>query len=196
MQGKPPPDQAAQGPQKSTGGMPPRAPEPSAPDGGLRGIAPPAGASGKPKGRGGSGAQLRDVRWGMIFSLGWKLLGFFKLLVIGYALMTLTMNVVTMGTSQIIGEITNSLQSMTKANKAPSADQSNAQAAENTTRPAVTPAPPANTNAAPNAKTQKPLKERSGLAMVLLWSGAALLAMVIRLPMKALSTKLDGMLSN
>lgn len=158
-------------------------------------MAPPSGADAKPKGRGGSGAQLRDVRWAMIFKLGWQLMNFFKVLVIGYALMTLVMNVVTMGTSQIIGEITNTLQAL---DKSPPANKSNAPGTQNTT-PAATPAPtPDSQNAGPNAQTrqQQPAKERSPLAMVLLWSGAALVAMVIRLPMKAISTRLDAALSN
>jgi ATP-binding cassette, subfamily B, bacterial len=215
MQGKPPPGytgqgpQAGQGPQGGQGPQAGRGPQQATPPGqtpqpfqqpsdasALRGMAPPAGADGKPKGRGGAGAQLRDVRWGMIFGLGWKLMNAFKVLVIGYALMTLVMNVVTMGTSQIIGEITNTLQGLDKTR--PAATQS-AAAAQNPAPAATTPAAPAtNADTDPNAQTRPkaPPKERSGPAMVLLWSGAALLAMLIRLPMKALSTKLDAALSN
>src|SRR5256714_10829903 len=110
MQGKPPPNQAAQGPQSSPSGMTPpsaQGPQATGPSGGLMGIAPPEGADGKRKGRGGAGSQLSDVRWGMIFKLGWKLLGFFKLLTIGYCVMMLVQNCVTLGTSQLMGEVTN-----------------------------------------------------------------------------------------
>ena len=162
-------------------------------------MAPAAGATVKPKGRGGSGAQLRDVHWGMIFTLGWKLMSFFKVLVIGYAVMTLVMNVVTMGTSQIIGEVTNAISRFAPREDGSAADKQSAPPAANTAPAAASPAATStNANAGPNAQTQQqgPAKERTPLAMVLLWSGAALLAMVIRLPMKGLSTKLDVALSN
>src|ERR1044072_8648970 len=106
MQGKPPPGQGAGPPQSSEPGGGPRPTPPLQPagieaePGGMRGIAPPAGDLAKPRGRGGTGSQLSDVRWGMIFKMGWQLMGFFKVLVIGYALMMLIQNCVTMGTSQ------------------------------------------------------------------------------------------------
>ncbi|MFL6590363.1 MAG: hypothetical protein ACJ8M4_09345, partial [Chthoniobacterales bacterium] len=88
-----------------------QAPQAPGAPGGLMGKAPPAGAEGKGKGRGGSGSQLSDVRWGMIFKLGWKLLGFFKALTIGYCVMMLVQNCVTLGTSQLMGEVTNAIRS-------------------------------------------------------------------------------------
>ena len=139
MQGKPPPNQAAQGPQSSPGTAPPP-PHTTLPPGidaepaGLRGIAPPAGADMKPRGRGGAGAQLSDVRWGMIFKTGWRLMSFFKVLVIGYAVVTLLQNVVTLGSQQLVGEVTNAIRST--AGGAPAA-------AESTTAsqvPAISPA--------------------------------------------------------
>jgi ATP-binding cassette subfamily B protein len=57
--------------------------------------------------------------------------------------------------------------------------------------PTVTAAPPAT---APNASASAP--QRSPLALVVLWSAAALVAMIVRLPMKAVATKLDMALSN
>src|SRR5881394_1002717 len=102
MQGKPPPNQAASGPGSSPGMTPQPAlgvlpPTVDGEPAGLRGIAPPAGADKKPRGRGGAGAQLSDVSWGMIFKTGWRLMSFFKVLVIGYAVVTLLQNVVTLG---------------------------------------------------------------------------------------------------
>src|SRR3954466_918616 len=114
MQGKPPPSQAASGPQSSPSGTTPptaQGPQATGPSGGLMGMAPPAGADGKRRGRGGEGARLSDVRWGMIFKLGWKLLSYFKFLAVGYCLMMLVQNCVNLGTSQLLGEVTKALTS-------------------------------------------------------------------------------------
>lgn len=124
----------------------------------------------------------------MIFKLGWQLMGFFKALVIAYAVMMLIQNCVTMGTSQVMGEVTNAMSRFSQTNKAPGPK------AESTETAAVTPAPPA---PAPDAAAKGPQpKQRSPLALVVLWSAAALLAMVVRLPMKAVATKLDMALSS
>src|SRR2546423_3316835 len=150
MQGKPPPSQAATGPQSSPPGtapQPSQGPQPAGPSGGWMGIAPPAGADSKRRGRGGEGARLSDVRWGMIFKLGWKLLSYFKFLAIGYCLMMLVQNCVNLGSSQLLGEVTKALNSAVRGN-GPAADTT---AAANTTTiapanpnaPANTPAPPA-----------------------------------------------------
>ena len=80
--------------------------------GALQGLAPPAGADLKRKGRGGAGVQLSDVGWGKIFKLGWKLLGFFKFLAVSYCLMMLVQNVVNLGMSQLIGEVTKALNAV------------------------------------------------------------------------------------
>src|SRR5437763_3455516 len=190
MQGKPPPNQAAQGPQSSPSGiMPPSAQGPQAPglSGGLMGIAPPEGADGKRKGRGGAGSQLSDVRWGMIFKLGWKLLGFFKLLTIGYCVMMLVQNCVTLGTSQLMGEVTNAIRSAgAPRNTAPAANAP----ATAPTNPAVAPSASANTPARPETSQKSPL------LLVVLWSALALAMLAVRLPMRAVATKLDLALSN
>ena len=187
MQGKPPPNQAAQGPQSSPGTTPPP-PQTTLPPGidaepaGLRGIAPPAGADMKPRGRGGAGAQLSDVRWGMIFKTGWRLMSFFKVLVIGYAVVTLLQNVVTLGSQQLVGEVTNAIRST--AGGAPAA-------AESTTAsqvPAISPATaPTNSAAGPAPET----KRRNPVLLVVLWAIVALVALAVRLPLRAVATKLD-----
>src|SRR5881394_3133793 len=135
MQGKPPPGQGPKpsqsppsggGPQ---GGQGPQAgPLPPVPPGALQGLAPPAGADAKRRGRGGAGVQLSDVGWGKIFKLGWKLLSYFKVLAIGYCLMMLVQNCVNLGGSQLLGEVTKALNSTVRAS-APAADT----AATNTT---------------------------------------------------------------
>jgi ATP-binding cassette, subfamily B, bacterial len=185
MQGKPPPNQAAKGPQSMPAGMaPPTAQGPPAagPSGGLMGIAPPAGADGKRKGRGGAGSQLSDVRWGTIFKLGWKLLGFFKFLTIGYCVMMLVQNCVTLGTSQLMGEVTNAIRSAGgPRNPAPEAS-----APASSTSPA----------AAANAPATSPAPKKSPLVLVVLWSALALAMLAVRLPMRAVATKLDLALSN
>ncbi|MFL6519924.1 MAG: ABC transporter ATP-binding protein [Chthoniobacterales bacterium] len=151
--------------------------------GDLMGKAPPAGADGKRKGRGGSGSQLRDVRWGMIFKLGWKLLSYFKVLAVGYCLMMLVQNCVNLGTSQLLGEVTKALTS-TARGPAP-ADTTAAPNAPATT------AANANTPAAPPAAPKSRL-----LFMSVLWAIFALVALGVGLPMRAVSTKLDMALSN
>ena len=80
-------------------------------------MAPPAGADLKRKGRGGAGVQLSDVGWGKIFKLGWKLLSFFKILAVAYCVMMLVQNVVNLGMSQLIGEVTKSLNAVASQTK-------------------------------------------------------------------------------
>jgi len=147
------------------------------------GKAPPTGADGKRKGRGGEGSQLSDVRWGMIFKLGWKLLGFFKVLTIGYCVMMLVQNCVTLGTSQLMGEVTNAIRSA-GGPRSP-APEANA--------PANAPANPAT---APNPPAHPPSPKKSPLFLVVLWAALALAMLAVRLPMRAVATKLDLALSN
>lgn len=156
----------------------------SAESAGRRGIAPPAGADGKPRGRGGAGAQLSDVRWGMIFKLGWRLMSFFKVLVVGYALVTLGQNVVTLYSSQLVGEVTNAIKATARGPAA---------TADHAPPPPVT--PPATQNSLSHAPTP-PAEPTSPITLVILWSVVALVALVIRLPLRALATKLDLAMSN
>src|SRR5687768_17890382 len=131
MQGKPPPGQtppkasqsspSGQAPQTAQGVQPPTGPGPA---GGLQGIRPPEGADAKPRGRGGAGAKLRDVGWGKIFKLGWKLLSFFKFLALAYCLMMLVQNCVNLGVSQLFGELTKSLNSISAPAAPPDATDS------------------------------------------------------------------------
>ena len=147
------------------------------------GKAPPTGADGNRKGRGGAGSQLSDVRWGMIFKLGWKLLGFFKFLTIGYCVMMLVQNCVTLGTSQLMGEVTNAIRS--------------AAGPRNPTAEANAPAnAPANPATAPNPPANPPAPKKSPLLLVVLWAALALAMLAVRLPMRAVATKLDLALSN
>jgi ABC-type multidrug transport system fused ATPase/permease subunit len=182
MQGKPPPNQAAKGAQPSPAGMAPptsQGPPPVGPSGGLQGLRPPEGATKKGRGRGGSGSELSDVRWGMIFKLGWKLLGFFKVLTVGYCIMMLVQNCVTLGTSQLMGEVTNAIRSA---------------GGPRTPGPAAN--APANPAAAPLAPANPPAPKKSPLVLVILWSALALAMLAVRLPMRAVATKLDLALSN
>src|SRR3954454_13009337 len=186
MQGKPPPNQAAQPPQSSTSGIGPQSahgPQAAGAPGGLMGKAPPAGAGAKGKGCGGAGSQLSDVRWGMIFKLGWKLLGFFKVLTIGYCIMMLVQNCVTLGTSQLMGEVTNAIRSAGgPRTPAPAAD--------------TTATAPTISATAPGAPATPPAPKKSPLFLVVLWSALALAMLAVRLPMRAVATKLDLALSN
>src|SRR3954470_5559841 len=181
MQGKPPPNQAAKGTQPSPAGMAPptsQGPLAAGPSGGLQGLRPPEGATTKGRGRGGSGSELSDVRWGMIFKLGWKLLGFFKVLTVGYCIMMLVQNCVTLGTSQLMGEVTNAIRS--------AGAPRNPEPAANTTATA-----PTISATAPGAPATPPAPKKSPLFLVVLWSALALAMLAVRLPMRAVATKLD-----
>src|SRR5947207_3823746 len=194
MQGKPPPKQAAKGPPSSPSGMAPQSAPgqaPASPPGGLLGKAPPAGADLKRRGRGGAGVQLSDVGWGKIFTLGWKLLSFFKFLAIAYCLMMLVQNVVNLGMSQLIGEVTKALHAV--ANSATPQDSA-APANAVTTKPV---APKAVTPNGPSDTAVKQEDPKSRLLWVSLgWAICALVALGLGLPMRTISTKLDLALSN
>jgi ATP-binding cassette, subfamily B, bacterial len=166
-------------------------PLPPVPPGALQGMAPPAGADLKRRGRGGSGVQLSDVGWGKIFKLGWKLLSFFKFLALAYCVMMLLQNVVNLGMSQLIGEVTKSLNAV--ANQPKSSE---------TAGPAKAPTPvPAASDAAnreePPETPLSPEEAKSQLVRVsLFWALCALAALGMGLPMRTISTKLDLALSN
>lgn len=53
--------------------------------------------------------KLSDVRWGAIFRMGWKMVGFCKYLALTYCLMTLLQNGMNLGMSQLVGNITQEL---------------------------------------------------------------------------------------
>src|SRR5688572_6942464 len=191
MQGKPPPGQTppkasessppGQGPQAAQG--PPVGPGPTTP-GGLMGVRPPEGADAKPRGRGGAGAKLSDVGWGKIFKLGWKLLSFFKFLALAYCLMMLVQNCVNLGVSQLFGELTKSLNSISAPAAPP--DATDSQRADANT---VAANPPSNPPTPAEAKKQL-------YFISILWAIFALAALAISLPMRAIATKLDLALSN
>jgi ABC-type multidrug transport system fused ATPase/permease subunit len=173
----------AQGPQ---GGPPP----PVAP-GALRGLAPPAGADLKRKGRGGAGVQLSDVGWGKIFKLGWKLLSFFKFLALSYCVMMLLQNCVNLGMSQLIGEVTKSLNAVANPTKpGDSAGPTNA----------ATPPPSVSKSAKTEKPPEKPVSPEEAKSNLLrasvFWAICALAALGMGLPMRTISTKLDLALSN
>lgn len=199
MQGKPPPGQGPKASQSSPGGGGPQSaqgpqagpPPPPVPPGALQGLAPPAGANLKPRGRGGAGVQLSDVGWGKIFKLGWKLLGFFKFLAVSYCLMMLVQNVVNLGMSQLIGEVTKALHAVAST---PAPEDSAAPANAPTTKPA---APKAVAPNGPSDTATPPEDAKSRLLWVSLgWAVFALVALGLGLPMRTISTKLDLALSN
>jgi ATP-binding cassette subfamily B protein len=172
----------AQGPQ---GEAPPVA------AGALQGLAPPAGADGKRKGRGGAGVQLSDVGWGKIFTLGWRLLSFFKFLAIAYCLMMLVQNVVNLGMSQLIGEVTKALNAVANPIKpGDSAGPANA----------PTPAPIVSKSVKTEKPPEKPLSPEKAKSHLLrasvFWAICALATLGMGLPMRTISTKLDLALSN
>ena len=48
--------------------------------------------------------KLSDVRWGVIFRMGWKMVAFCKYLALIYCLMTLLQNGMNLGMSQLVGK--------------------------------------------------------------------------------------------
>ena len=200
MQGKPPPGQTAKASQSTPSGMAPQSSSgaqgagPSVSPGALQGLPPPAGFDGKRKGRGGEGAKLSDVGWGKIFKLGWKLLSFFQVLAISYCLMMLVQNVVNLGMSQLIGEVTKALNAVAN----PTTPESSAGP---TNAPTIKPQPTVPKAAAPKGPSDAaPAREgdpKSRLLWVSVgWAFCALVALGLGLPMRTISTKLDLALSN
>ena len=120
--------------------------------------------------------------------MGWGLMGYFKFLVIGYAVVTLAQNCLTLGSQQLVGSVTNAITGTAGGNKAAhqstDATQTSAVTPTNT---AATPSQPSST--APPAKTNP-------IPLVILWSVVALIALGVRLPLRALATKLDLAMSN
>jgi ABC-type multidrug transport system fused ATPase/permease subunit len=154
-------------------------------------MAPPAGADLKRKGRGGAGVQLSDVGWGKIFKLGWNLLGFFKFLAVAYCVMMLLQNCVNLGMSQLIGEVTKSLNAVANPTKpGDSAETINA----------AKPPPSVSKSAKTEKQPEKPLSPEEAKSHLLrssvFWAICALAALGMGLPMRTISTKLDLALSN
>ena len=67
--------------------------------------------------------KLSDVRWGVIFRMGWKMVAYCKYLALIYCLMTLLQNGMNLGVSQLMGkitqELTRSAEVVTPADSAP-----------------------------------------------------------------------------
>src|SRR6202165_3860114 len=100
MTGRPPPGQTAGRPPSGPAGQGPQ------PSGSGKG---PGGVQGMPLGAQDEEVKLSDVRWGVIFRMGWKMVAFCKHLALIYCLMTLLQNGMNLGMSQLVGEITQEL---------------------------------------------------------------------------------------
>jgi ABC-type multidrug transport system fused ATPase/permease subunit len=124
--------------------------------------------------------KLSDVRWGVIFRMGWKMVAFCKYLALIYCLMTLLQNGMNLGMSQLVGKITQEL-----------------------TRPAevIMPADSAAVAASPNAVSPSPAvppapDHKRLIWICILWAICALGALGLGIPFRAISTKLDLTISN
>src|SRR6202165_3922243 len=100
MTGRPPPGQTAGRPPSGPAGQGPQ------PSGSGKG---PGGVQGVPPGAQDEEVKLSDVRWGVIFRMGWKMVAFCKHLALIYCLMTLLQNGMNLGMSQLVGKITQEL---------------------------------------------------------------------------------------
>jgi ABC-type multidrug transport system fused ATPase/permease subunit len=124
--------------------------------------------------------KLGDVRWGMIFRMGWKMVAFCKQLALVYCLMMLFQNGLHLGVSQLMGKITQEL----------------ARPAENAT-PADSVSAAAGPNAVSTSPAVPPATDHTRLIwMCILWAVCALVALGIGIPFRAISTKLDLTISN
>jgi ABC-type multidrug transport system fused ATPase/permease subunit len=130
--------------------------------------------------------KLSDVRWTVIFRMGWKMLAFCKHLVLLYCLMTLLNNGLNLGVAQLMGKITQELTHSAKGAK-PVVDSVNS--------PPTAPAPSLTT--ASSAVPPAPVPDRSSLIWTcILWAICAFGALGLGIPYRAISTKLDLTLSN
>jgi ABC-type multidrug transport system fused ATPase/permease subunit len=172
MTGKPPPGQTAG-----------RAPSPAqgkgaSPSGSGKG---PGGVQGMPPGAQEEEVKLSDVRWGVIFRMGWKMVAFCKHLALIYCLMMLLQNGMNLGMSQLVGNITQEL-----------------------TRPAdvVMPAGSSLAATSPDAEPSSPppappATDHTRLIWIcILWATCALGTLSLGIPFRAISTKLDLTISN
>jgi ATP-binding cassette subfamily B protein len=195
MQGNPPPGQTPQASQKTPPGMAPQtaqgaqAAASAVSPGALQGLPPPAGFDGKRKGRGGSGAKLSDVHWSLIVKMGWKMIGYCRVLAFMYCLMMLVQSGVNLGMAQLVGQVTKELGAQGES-------PADANAAAN-----VPPKAPANTKVAPPEESafSKMLPDdpkKRVVVVCVLWALCALAALSLGIPMRAISTKLDLTISN
>ena len=125
--------------------------------------------------------KLSDVRWGVIFRMGWKMVSYCKYLALIYCLMTLLQNGMNLGVSQLMGKIT---QELTRSAEVVTPVNSVADAASPV---AVAPIP----------TTAPPAADHSSLIWTcVLWAIFALGALSLGIPFRAISTKLDLTISN
>ena len=201
MQGKPPPGQTPQASQKTPPGLAPQtaqgaqAAASAVSPGGLQGLPPPAGFDGKRKGRGGTGAKLSDVHWSLIFKMGWKMVGYCRLLAFTYCLMMLVQNVVNLGMAQLVGQVTK------RAGRA-ERERRRARAPRRRKRDCDCFAKaPANTKDTKQeesffSKLLPTNPKKRVIVVCALWALCALGALSLGIPMRAISTKLDLTISN
>jgi len=124
--------------------------------------------------------KLSDVRWGVIFRMGWKMVAFCKHLALIYCLMTLLQNGMNLGMSQLVGKIT---QELTRPAEVVMPTDL-ASAAVSTSAGAASPAVP-------------PATDHSRLIWIcILWAICALGALGLGIPFRAIATKLDLTISN
>src|SRR5947207_13721438 len=171
MMGKPPPGQTAG-----------RAPSPAqgkgtSPSGSAQGV---GGVQGMPPGAQDEEVKLSDVRWGLIFRMGWKMVAFCKHLALIYCLMMLLQNGMNLGMSQLVGNIT---QELTRPAEVVMPGDSSLAATSPDVAPSSPPAPPAT--------------DHTRLIWIcILWAICALGALSLGIPFRAISTKLDLTISN
>ena len=124
--------------------------------------------------------KLSDVRWGVIFRMGWKMVAFCKHLALIYCLMTLLQNGMNLGMSQLVGKIT---QELTRPAEV--------------VMPADSASAAASTNAGPASPAVPPATDHTRLIWIcILWAICALGALGLGIPFRAIATKLDLTISN
>jgi len=100
-------------------------------------MAPGGMSGGPPPGPGGDEVKLGDVKWGKIFKMGWKIVGYSKYLALLYCVMTLLQNGLNLSTAQLMGEVTKSLSGRNNPVVAPAPDSASTTSTASTTIPAI-----------------------------------------------------------
>src|SRR5437763_2892986 len=192
MMGNPPLGQTAKPPQSSPPSHSPQTAGGPQPAGSK--MAPGGMSGGPPPGPGGDEVKLGDVKWGKIFKMGWKIVGYSKYLALLYCVMTLLQNGLNLSTAQLMGEVTKTLSRRNNPMVAPAPDSASTPSVASKTTPVVA-AP------APEQEAQSSILPPSGskkrvVVICVLWALCALGVLGFGIPFRAISTKLDLTISN
>src|SRR5205085_5780647 len=189
MMGNPPPGQTPEPSQSAQASQSAQGAQPA----GSK-MAPGGMSGGPPPGPGGDEVKLGDVKWGKIFKMGWKIVGYSKYLALLYCVMTLLQNGLNLSTAQLMGEVTKSLSGRNNPVVAAPPDSASTASTASTTIPAIV-APVPQKEAESSILPPRGTKKRV-IVICVLWALCALGVLGFGIPFRAISTKLDLTISN